>query len=266
MTMDTVPEESPRILIVDDEPNIRFVLERTLCHENYLIETADDGRDALAKLAQQRYDLVLLDLNMKPIGGMEVLNAIRKQGAQTVVIILTAHSTIDSAVEALRLGAFDYLYKPATPEAIRQRVQEGIQYRQKELYRNRLLDQIEGLRQSLVELDKATASLERHANSDRFIRVGRLVIDNYHRTATLEGKLLNLTTTEYDILVALAVASPAPIPPMKLAKDVLNYDMEKTEAQEVIKYHIHQLRRKVEPDIQNPIHIKTIRYKGYFWS
>ena len=127
--------DTPHILIVDDEANIRFILERTLSHEGYVLDSAENGQEAIKKLGNSAYDLVLLDLNMKPVGGIQVLNAIRDRDSEISVIILTAHSTIDSAVEALRLGAFDYLYKPATAEAIRQRVREGIQHRQQNLRR-----------------------------------------------------------------------------------------------------------------------------------
>jgi len=258
--------DTPHILIVDDEANIRFILERTLSHEGYVLDTAGNGQEAIKKLGNSQYDLVLLDLNMKPVGGIQVLNAIRARDAEITVIILTAHSTIDSAVEALRLGAFDYLYKPAAPEAIRQRVREGIQHRQQNLRRLRLLDQIEGLRQSLVDLDKETEMIGPVSSPQRFIRAGKLVVDKYHRSATLNGKLLDLTTAEFDILATLAEASPAPVSPKKLVMAALNYDVDETEAREIIKYHVHQLRQNIEQDSANPKYIKTVRYKGYFWS
>ncbi|MGB8213284.1 MAG: response regulator transcription factor [Anaerolineales bacterium] len=256
----------PRILIVDDEANVRFVLEKTLSHEGYMLDTAENGQAAINKLGQSQYDLVLLDLNMKPVGGIQVLNAIRELNSEIVVIILTAHSTIDSAVEALRLGAFDYLYKPASPEAIRQRVREGIQHRQQTLLRSRLLDQIESLRQNLIDLDKETETIGQTASPHRFIRTGKLVVDKYHRSATLDGELLDLTTAEFDLLACLADGAPSPVSPKKLVMAALNYDIDEAEAREIIKYHIHQLRQKVEPDSANPKYIKTVRYKGYFWS
>jgi DNA-binding response OmpR family regulator len=256
----------PHVLIVDDEANIRFILERTLSHEGYVLDTVENGQDAIKRLKNTQYDLVLLDLNMKPVGGIQVLNAVRECDPEIVVIILTAHSSIDSAVEALRLGAFDYLYKPAAPEAIRQRVREGIQHRQQSLQRSRLLDQIENLRQSLIDLDEQTETTGQAASPHRFIRTGKLVIDKYHRSATLDGRLLDLTTAEFDLMVCLAEVAPAPVSPKKLVMAALNYDIDETEAREIIKYHVHQLRQKIESDSANPKFIKTIRYKGYFWS
>jgi DNA-binding response OmpR family regulator len=145
-------------------------------------------------------------------------------------------------------------------------VQEGIQHRQQALHRLRLMEQIENLRQSLVELDKESETSGQTAFPQRFIRAGTLVIDKHHRSATLGGRLLDLTTAEFDFLVCLAEVAPAPVPPRKLVMAALNYDIDEAEAREILKYHIHQLRLKVEPDPANPKYIKTVRYKGYFWS
>lgn len=256
----------PHILIVDDEANIRFVLEHTLRHEGYLLTTAAHGVEALKKLSEAAYDLLLLDLHMEPIGGLEVLNSARQQDPDLVVIILTAYSSVESAVEALRLGAFDYLFKPATPAIIRQRVKEGINHRQQALRRRRLLNQIESLRQALDELDDSD-NLQAPPRADRrFVHSGELTIDCYHRQATLGDKLLNLTTAEFDVLLALVKAAPGSLTPRQLVNQALGYDTDETEARSVIKWHIHHLRHKIEADPAQPCYIKTVRHKGYLWS
>jgi DNA-binding response OmpR family regulator len=258
--------KSPHILIVDDEANVRFVLEHTLRHEGYTLDTAVHGAGALKKLSETSYDLLLLDLHMEPIGGLEVFNSAREQDPDMVVIILTAYSSVESAVEALRLGAFDYLFKPATPAAIRQRVKEGLHHRQQTLRRRRLLAQIESLRQALDELDDSD-DLQAPPQADRrFIHSGELTIDCHHRQATLGDKLLDLTTAEFDLLLALVKAAPAPLTPRQLVNYALGYDSDETEARSVIKWHIHHLRRKIEPDLARPRYIKTVRHKGYVWS
>jgi len=254
------------ILIVDDEPNIRFVLENALKRDGYCIELANNGLEAIRKLGQTSYDLVLLDLNMKPMDGIQVLNSIHERGCDTVVIILTGHSTIDSAVDALRLGAFDYLYKPASPDLIRQRVREGIQHRQQILHRTRLLNQVENFRLNLMELDNEDDLAKQVSAPNRFLQSGKLVVDKYHRTATLAGKLLDLTTAEFDLLTCLAEAAPAVVSARQLVLNALNYDIGESEAREIIKYHIYQLRKKIEANPAKPRYIKTIRYKGYLWS
>lgn len=256
--------EQPRILIVDDEQSVRFVLERTLRNQGYLLDAAANGSEAIEKIRRQRYDLLLLDLQMSPVNGIQVLDFLRKENADAVVIILTAHGTMESAVDALRLGAFDYLFKPATPEDIRQRVQDGLAQRQKNLRRQQLLGQIESLRQALVEMDEELAAPPDEGK--RFVRSGKLVIDQYHRAATLDGRALDLTTTELNLLARLVEAAPRPVAPRQLVNLALGYDAEEAEAGELIKWHIHHLRQKIEPDPSHPRYIKTVRYAGYLWS
>jgi DNA-binding response OmpR family regulator len=257
--------EQPRILIVDDEPNIRFVLERTLRHEGYTLDSAVDGSEALEKIRQQKYALLLLDLQMSPVGGIQVLQALRRQDPETVVIILTAHGSMESAVEALRLGAFDYLFKPATPTMIRQRVQEGLIVYEKTRRQRHLLTQIDDLRQVLVNMESAREEPALPAAS-RFLRSGKLLIDQHHRIATFNDQLLELTTTEFNLLACLVEASPKPVSPRQLVNSALGYDSEEAEAREIVKWHIHHLRQKIEPNPTFPQYIKTVRYQGYLWS
>ena len=258
--------DTPRILIVDDEPGVRFVLEKTLAAEGYRLDSAADGGEAIRKLGDGEYDVLLVDLKMMPVDGLQVVNALRAKGSDAAVIIITAHSTIESAVEALRLGAFDYLFKPASPEVIRERVREAIQYSRQVTRRARLLGQMESLRQNLMDLEPEAGPVGQAMAPDRFLRSGRLVIDKYHRSATLEGEFLELTTAEFDLLLALVEAAPQPIAPRELARRALHYDPQEIEARQTVKYHVHQLRRKLGDDTRSPKYIKTVRYKGYFWG
>ncbi len=258
----------PKILIVDDEVNIRFVLKHALKHEGYILDCAADGAEAIQKLTNtpSAYDVLLLDLRMEPVDGLQVLQVARQYDSELVVIILTAHGTLESAVEALRLGAFDYLFKPATPETIRQRVYEAVQQRRQAIQRRQLLCQISTLRQTLNALDEDDDLLASPTLNSRFVRSSNLVIDRNHRQAVLAGTPLALTTAEFDILLCLVSASPTPLPPRTLVNRALGYDCEDTEAREIIKWHIHHLRRKIEPDPTHPRRIKTIRSQGYLWS
>lgn len=255
----------PHILIIDDEASIRFVLENALKHEEYVVHTAADGAEALQKLAQTAYDLLLLDLQMEPVDGLVVLGAARKQDEEMVVIILTGYSSVESAVEALRLGAFDYLFKPATPETIRQRVQAGLQKRQQALQQRQLIQQIDMLHQTLNQLRTNIEVVSPPAPTRRFIRSGELVIDNHHRLATFHDTLLELTTTEFELLLCLVKAAPKPLTARELVNCAMGYDPNEVEARDMIKYHIHQLRHKIEPG-SKPHYIKTVRHKGYMWS
>lgn len=262
-----------RILIVDDEESVRFVLQRALRHEPYLIETAVSGQQALEKLDTQSYDLLLLDLRMEPVDGLELLQRLREGGNEAVVIILTAHSSLESAVEALRLGAFDYLFKPASPNTIRQRVREALLVSQRQIRQQQALEQLQTLRETMRAwemLDEPAVAAPPDETlscaNGRFIQAGSLFIDRDHRVATFEGELLDLTTAEFDLLTCLAERSPEPCKPQELVACALGYHSEETEARDTIKWHIHQLRRKIEPTPGQPRHIKTVRYRGYLWS
>lgn len=113
-----------RILIVDDEPNVRLVFRTALESTGVDMAAAEDGEAALAWLQANPADLVLLDLQMPRIGGMEVLVQLRAAGNDVPVIIITAHGSIPDAVAAMKLGAIDFLAKPLTPETLRRTVAE----------------------------------------------------------------------------------------------------------------------------------------------
>src|SRR5207248_3354516 len=113
-----------RILIVDDEPNVRLVFRTALESLHDEIVTAEDATAALEALAGASFDLVLLDLNMPVMGGMEVLRRLREGGNDVPVVIVTAHGSIPNAVEAMKLGAIDFLTKPIAPDALRRTVAE----------------------------------------------------------------------------------------------------------------------------------------------
>jgi DNA-binding response OmpR family regulator len=115
---------SYRILIVEDEPNVRLVFRTALESNEYLLATAADGEMALRYLNHDPADLVLLDLQMPGMGGMEVLRRLREAGNAVPVVIVTAHDGVPNVVQAMRLGAIDFVSKPITPEALRKVVAE----------------------------------------------------------------------------------------------------------------------------------------------
>ena len=126
--------EDSSILVVDDEKNIRLTLRESLKTFNARVETAVNGEEALDMAAKRRYDLVLLDLKMPGMNGMEVLRRLHEMSPGTAVVLLTAHGTVETAVEAMKLGAVDFLQKPFAPKEIRELVARvlGRQKRRKE--------------------------------------------------------------------------------------------------------------------------------------
>ncbi len=110
------------ILIVDDEKNIRLTLSRSWEALGVETDSAEDGKEALVKLEEKEFGLILLDLRMPGVDGMEVLRQVRESRPDIRIIILTAYGTIELAVEAMKLGAVDFIQKPFVPEQIRERV------------------------------------------------------------------------------------------------------------------------------------------------
>lgn len=108
-----------KILIVDDEKNIRMTISQALADMDVQTDTAVNGEEALSNLKDTEFGIVLLDLRMPGMDGMEVLEKLRKDRPDIRVVIITAHGTIDSAVDAMKLGAVDFIQKPFTPKEIR---------------------------------------------------------------------------------------------------------------------------------------------------
>jgi DNA-binding response OmpR family regulator len=124
--------EPKKILIVDDEKNIRLTLSQALETLGMAVQTAVDGEEALQKLQDSDFSLVLLDLKLPGMDGLEVLRRIRESRPKTRVIMITAHGTIDYAVEAMKLGAVDFLRKPFSPNEIRRLVSQVLERQDQE--------------------------------------------------------------------------------------------------------------------------------------
>lgn len=117
---------SSKILVIDDEKNIRLMLDKCLSSEGYQVELAGDGISGIEKFNTEHYDVVLLDMKMPGLNGLEVLERLKDINSTISVIMMTAFGTIESAVEAMKLGAVDYIRKPFTPDIIRNQVKTVI--------------------------------------------------------------------------------------------------------------------------------------------
>jgi DNA-binding NtrC family response regulator len=118
--------QKPSVLIVDDEPDIRDALEDVL-KDNYYVSKAEDGEQAIKSLGQYQYDVVLLDLKMPYLTGIDVLKEIRKNRLDSSVIMLTGYATVETAVEAMKLGAYDFIRKPVGMENVRVAVERALE-------------------------------------------------------------------------------------------------------------------------------------------
>src|SRR5512133_267710 len=118
---------SPRILVVDDEPNVLITLEEILKQEGYNVDACGDGAQALAAIRERHYDLVLTDLKMPNVDGLAVLAEVRKRSPNTVTVMLTGFGSVDSAIEAVHLGAYEYLVKPAEVPELKAAVRRALE-------------------------------------------------------------------------------------------------------------------------------------------
>jgi response regulator RpfG family c-di-GMP phosphodiesterase len=127
MTQPTSPEERPRVLVVDDEKFIREILAEFLGMEGYFVRTAEDGSSALLELGRSHYDLVISDLKMPKMGGMELLEAMGKVAPNALTVIMTGFGTVETAIDAMKRGAYDYILKPFKVEEVTMIVQRGLE-------------------------------------------------------------------------------------------------------------------------------------------
>jgi DNA-binding NtrC family response regulator len=120
-----------KILVIDDEAIVRTSCSRSLSPEGYEVKLSQNGADAMKMLEEESFDLVLTDLKMPDIDGIEVLKMIKQRWPQTEVIVVTGYQTVDTAVKSIKLGAFDYLEKPFTPDSLIAAVNNAMASRKK---------------------------------------------------------------------------------------------------------------------------------------
>ncbi|MDI6839701.1 MAG: response regulator [bacterium] len=139
------------ILIVDDESVIRDSYEQVLSHK-YSVKLAENGETAITLLQRESFDAVILDLKMPGLSGMDVLKKIKEINPDTIVIVITGYATVESAVEAMKLGAYDYIPKPFTPEELRIVIRRALEKRRSSLEAKRLKEEKERMRQNFISL------------------------------------------------------------------------------------------------------------------
>jgi two-component system, OmpR family, response regulator len=213
-----------RVLVAEDEGDLARTLRKTLVEEGYAVDLAHDGEAALAKAAAVPYDAIVLDVMMPARDGLEVLTAMRRRGARTPVLLLTARDTLDDKVLGLDAGADDYLTKPF----------------------------------ALVELLARLRALIRRTapHPDTELSLGPLRLDTAARTVSRDGEVIELTGREYAILELLARHKGTVVTRSAIYEHV--YDEHEDTLSNVIDVFIAALRRKVGPDI-----IRTRRGHGY---
>ncbi|MFY9584834.1 MAG: response regulator transcription factor [Candidatus Acidiferrales bacterium] len=220
---------STTILVVDDEPQIRRVMRTTLTAAGYSIVEARSGEEALEKIRNVRADLILVDINMPGLDGLETCRAIRS-GSDVPIIMLTVRNTERDKVLALDAGADDYVVKPFGVEELLARIRAALR------------------RTALTESEPAFVSKD-------------LTIDFDKRVVTVKGQPVRLTPKEFDLLRLLVANKGKALAHRRLLQAVWGPDY--GDETEYLRVFINQLRKKIEPDPRRPRYIRTEPWVGY---
>jgi len=221
-----------KILIVEDEKSIVTLLTFNLENAGFLTDVAYDGLEAVRKAEKNDYDLILLDIMIPEMDGLEVCRHLRINKIDTPILILTARDDEFDKVLGLELGADDYLTKPFSPREVEARIKAIL----------RRTNKVEG-------------------KGHHSIQVGDLTIymDNYE--AKLGDQLLSFTRKEFELLAYLAQHKGMVLSREQLLEKVWDYDF--LGETRIVDVHISRLREKIETETKHPIYIKTIHGLGY---
>ena len=223
---------SKRVLVVDDEAIVRDVLGRYLEKDGFIVDTAADGEAALEQAARSRPDLVVLDLMLPNLDGLEVLRRIRER-AEVPVVLLTAKGEEVDRVVGLEVGADDYVTKPFSPREVVARV-----------------------RAVLRRSERAAVPGERPT-----IVAGPLQIDRDRREVRRDGEPLHLTRKEFELLALLASYPGRTFDRAELLEQVWDFAWDGDSS--TVTVHVRRLRRKIEDDPSDPRHLLTVWGVGY---
>ena len=221
-----------RILVVDDEPAIRRALRAPLLELGFNVGEASRGEEALQALRAVTYDVVLLDINMPGIGGIETLRRIRAFAPRLPILMLTVRDGEEEKVEALELGADDYITKPFSTRELIARIRTA------------------------VRRVAAPARPE-----DAPIEIGEIRLDVVKHAVTKRAQAVHLTRKEFDVLHCLMSRAGRVVTYAKLLTAVWGADCR--EEVEYLRTFVRQLRKKIEDDPSNPIYLLTDVYVGY---
>ena len=221
----------PVILIVEDEQKLSRVLQVELEYENYQTEIADNGKDALRLMEEKNWDLVLLDMMLPELSGLEVLRRVRRNDEDTPIILLTARDQVYDKVSGLDQGANDYITKPFQIEELLARIR--------------------------VHLRKKPAAST--VQTDKLV-VGDLSVDINSRDVIREGIDIELTPREFDLLVYLLKNKNIVLTREQLIEQVWGFDY--FGETNVVDVYIRYLRQKIDNGFTQP-YIQTVRGVGY---
>lgn len=230
---------SKKILVVDDEQSIVTLLQYNLEQSGYTVITALDGEQGLEAAVDIRPDLVVLDLMLPKMDGLEVCKQLRQQKINIPILMLTAKDDEFDKVLGLELGADDYLTKPFSPREVVARIKAI-------------------LRRSQLQSNGSESSQDQE---EGLLKLGELKVFPERYEAFFDEQELELTPKEFELLLYLAKNKGRVLTRDQLLSAVWNYDF--AGDSRIVDVHISHLREKIEKDTKKPLYIKTIRGLGY---
>ena len=230
-----MPDRPPRILLVDDEQSLQTLLSYPLRKDGYEVVQATDGREALARFGEQTFDLVVLDVMMPKMDGLEVCKRMRSRSTVPIIMLTAKTEEIDKVL-GLELGADDYITKPFSMREFRSRVRAA-------------------LRRAGMSRDRDQSP------EDQPLEVGEMKIDPGKRTVVVRGDDIKLTYVEFEILSALA-HNPGRVFTREMLLTRIWGDSAFRDPR-TIDVHIRHLREKLELDAKDPEYLFTVRGVGY---
>ncbi len=267
-----VPDGQPaRVLVVDDDLLIRSGLAQALSLSGYAADVADCGQEALAKLALASYDVMVLDLHMPGMHGVDVMHRAHAMWPQLSIIILTGHATLESAISAVKSRAADYLLKPASDHQVIEAVTRVLRERARERHQRRLVHTINQAAEELLQIELDPAPVDPPKSPPvRLLNAHPLTLDVQRRSVVVKDRdrdcTVELTKSEMAVL-AILVTQPGQVFSCRyLAHRAMDYDLDDAAARKVIRSIVFRLRHKIETDTRQPRLIRTIRGSGYFFD
>jgi DNA-binding response OmpR family regulator len=228
-----------KILVIEDDRDIAHLVELHLRDLEYEVTVANDGRSGLEAAVSKPFDLIILDLLLPGVDGMEICRRVRARPSYTPILMLTSRSSEVDRVLGLEMGADDYLTKPFSIPELLARVKAL--FRREEAIRSEALPE-----------------------SQKVIEAGQLVIDAGKRKVTIKGKEISLTAKEFDLLLQFARHPGHVYSRAELLNQVWGYGYEGYE--HTVNSHINRLRSKIEEDPARPRYVLSVRGIGYKFS
>lgn len=261
---------SATILLVEDDDAARLALGNVLKLAGYTVSGVETGQQAIRALTQHSFDIVISDMRLPDIDGIEILRTAMRQNNKPSVVLLTGYGTLDTAIAALREGASDYLLKPCPPHALLEGVQNAYQKRMASL---RQADAIKNLAQGVAQIQQQiltmgvlttdsshqlvhSISIAESANDS--VVVGNLQVGQFPHETRYQNQPLHLTPIEHALLRRLAEANGQVVRYSDIINRTHGYSTDDAEAQMLLKSHVRNIRRKIGADV-----ILNVRNVGY---